>query len=142
MWVGRNIKSSIHLVDVVFSQENTDVTLAQCAALLKLHNVSYCRVESNSMGAMFSRNLQNLVPQCQILQAVATANKHTRILMDSVFINEYCYVKEESEREPMYEGALNQLGIYTKDGKAKHDDSPDALQGLVQFVRTMLSNYY
>ena len=64
------------------------------------------------------------------------------ILMDSPAINNYFMFKEQSERNAMYEAALDQLSIYTKDGKAKHDDSADAASGLVRFVQSMLPDYY
>jgi predicted phage terminase large subunit-like protein len=142
MVIGKNVGNKIHIVDVVFSDSNTDITLPMCAAKLKEHKVSYCRVESNSMGAMFSRQLKTLANETQILQAASTTNKHTRILMDSVFINEYCYFKHETERNGMYELFLNKLSLYTKDGKEKQDDAPDSLSGLVMFIRAMLKHLY
>lgn len=139
--VGKNIGNKIYITDVVFSDNNTDITLPLCAEVLNRNNVKYCRVESNSMGAMFGRNLQKEV-KAQIIGASSTTNKHTRILMDSIFIREYCLFKHESERSAMYEAFLNQLCLYTKDGKAKHDDAPDALTGLAAFIRGVLSHLY
>ena len=49
------IKNQLYVVDYLFSRENTDITIPMAAALLDKWNVAYCRVESNSMGAMFSR---------------------------------------------------------------------------------------
>lgn len=142
MVVGRNIGSDIFITDIVFSDANTDITLPQCAMVLKQNNVSYCRVESNSMGAMFGRNLQKLVNDTTILFASSTTHKHTRILNDSVSICEYFRFKDEENRTPMYHDAIGQLRLYTKDGKAKHDDMPDACSGLMTFIRSMLSELY
>ncbi len=142
MVVGRNIGSDIFITDIVFSDANTDITLPQCAMVLKQNNVSYCRVESNSMGAMFGRNLQKLVNDTTILFASSTTHKHTRILNDSVSICEYFRFKDEENRTPMYHDAIGQLKLYTKDGKAKHDDMPDACSGLMTFIRSMLSELY
>ena len=142
MVVGRNIGSDIFITDIVFSDANTDITLPQCAMVMKQNNVSYCRVESNSMGAMFGRNLQKLVNDTTILFASSTTHKHTRILNDSVSICEYFRFKDEESRSPMYHDAIGQLKLYTKDGKAKHDDMPDACSGLMTFIRSMLSELY
>ena len=142
MVVGRNIGSDIFITDIVFSDANTDITLPQCAMVMKQNNVSYCRVESNSMGAMFGRNLQKLVNDTTILFASSTTHKHTRILNDSVSICEYFRFKDEENRTPMYHDAIGQLKLYTKDGKAKHDDMPDACSGLMTFIRSMLSELY
>jgi len=142
MVVGRNIGSDIYITDIVFSDANTDITLPQCAMVIKQNNVSYCRVESNSMGAMFGRNLQKLVNETAILFASSTTHKHTRILNDSVSICEYFRFKDEQYRNEMYHNAVGQLKLYTKDGKAKHDDMPDACSGLMTFIRSMLSDLY
>ncbi len=142
MVVGSNTGTAIHITDVVFTDSNTDISLPMCASVINNSKIRYCRVESNNMGAMFARNLQKLTPNCQILTAVSTTNKHTRIVMDSVFINEYCYFKHESERNEMYELFLNKLALYTKDGKCKEDDAPDSLSGLVIFIRGCLPHLY
>lgn len=142
MVVGRNIGTDIYITDIVFSDANTDITLPQCAMVIKQNNVSYCRVESNSMGAMFGRNLQKLLTDTTILFASSTTHKHTRILNDSVSICEYFRFKDEQYRNEMYHNAVGQLKLYTKDGKAKHDDMPDACSGLMTFIRSMLSDLY
>jgi hypothetical protein len=94
------------------------------------------------MGHLFAKNLQALVPNCQIFTATSTTNKHTRIIMDSQFINEVMRFKHESERSAMYELFLNKLSLYTKDGKCKEDDAPDSLSGLSMFIRGTLRHIY
>jgi PBSX family phage terminase large subunit len=140
--VGQNIGAKIYVTDIYCSDNNADITLPSIAALINTNKLSYVRCESNSMGGMFSRNLQKVTPQTKILPAASTSNKHTRILMDMPFIMEYFVFKHESERSPMYEEAIRQLCMYTKDGKAKHDDVADAASGLAMFIRAMLPKYY
>jgi len=69
------MKSDIYIVDYLFSRDNTDITIPLCAEKLNKWKTSYCRVESNSMGAMFSRSLQNLTK--------------TKILLNSIITNEH-----------------------------------------------------
>jgi PBSX family phage terminase large subunit len=140
--IGQNIGAKIYITDIYCSDNNADVTLPSIASLLNLAKCSYVRCEANSLGAMYARNLQKAVPQVKVLQATSTSNKHTRILMDMPFIMEYFIFKHESERSPMYDEAIRQLCMYTKDGKAKHDDVPDAASGLAMFIRAMLPKYY
>jgi PBSX family phage terminase large subunit len=140
--IGQNIGSKIYITDIYCSDNNADITLPSVASIINLNNCSYVRCEANSFGAMFARNLQKVTPKTKILQAVSTSNKHTRILMDMPFIMEYFIFKHESERTPMYEDAIRKLCMYTKDGKAKHDDVPDACSGLAMFIRAMLPKYY
>lgn len=140
--VGRNIKERIYIVDVVFSRENTDITLPLNAHLINENDVAYCRVESNAMGAMFARNLQKLVPSCTVLTAHSTANKHTRILMDTGFIKKYFYFVHQDYQSDEYTRFMSELCSYSKEGKSKHDDAPDAASGLAIFIRSMLNEYY
>jgi PBSX family phage terminase large subunit len=139
MMVAKVIGRQIHIVDIVFSDSNADVTIPMCASSLNSNGVNYCRVETNSMGGLFMRSLQPLT-KAQCLGATSTSNKHTRIYMDSVFINENFYFKENGGA--MYEQALNQMSTYTKDGKAKHDDAADCASGLAMFIRGVLPHIF
>jgi len=47
------VNNQFYLVDYLMSKANTDVTIPLCASKLNQWGASYCRVESNSMGAMF-----------------------------------------------------------------------------------------
>lgn len=142
MPIGKNIKENIYITDVVFNQLNADITLPICADKLKKNDVRYCRVESNSMGAMFARNLQKELITCQVLQAISTTNKHTRILMDSGFIKKYMYFLASEYQSDEYKKFMEQLFDYKKDGSSRHDDSADSLSGLAIFIRAILSKYY
>lgn len=140
MFVAKTIGSTIHIVDCVFSDGNTDITLPLIADCLQRNKVKYCRTESNSLGAMYNRTLQRMAPDTECFPASSTTHKHTRIIMDACFINEHFYFKENSN--PMYEAAINQMCSYTKDGKAKHDDAIDAATGLAIFIRGILSHLF
>lgn len=140
--VGRNIKEKIYITDIAFSKKNTDETIPLCVELIKRNNCSYARVESNSMGAMFARNMQKELTTCRVLTAHATTNKHTRIIMDAGFIKKYFYFIDRKNQNHMYLDFITQLSSYTKEGKSKHDDAPDAASGLAIFIRALFKNYY
>ena len=93
------VENSFYVVDYVFTKQNTDVTFGVCAEKLNRWGVTYCRVESNSMGAMFSRQLQQLT-KTKILQVHNTVNKETRVIMQSVFIQQtFIFVRYENNPE-------------------------------------------
>jgi PBSX family phage terminase large subunit len=140
--IGQNIGAKIYITDIYFSDNNADITLPGCASVLNLSKTSFVRVEANSLGAMYARNIQKELKSTKVFTASSTTNKHTRILMDMPFIMEFFVFKHESERSPMYEDAIRQLCMYTKDGKAKHDDMPDAASGLALFIRGCLPHLY
>ena len=129
------IKESFYIVDYIFTRDNTDVTIPLCAGIINKWNVTYCRVESNSMGAMYSRNLQKLTPNCKLLQVHNTVNKNTRIIMQSAWIQlKLNFVTTGDANQHQF--IANVLG-YSKEGKNKNDDAPDCLAGLSIFLQSM-----
>jgi len=128
------IDGEFYLVDYVYNRENTDVSLPICAGMLEKWGVSYCRVESNNMGAMFSRHLQRMT-KTKILMVNNTTNKDTRIIMQSAFLqNSVKYVKRDSQDCSLF---IESVMSYSKDGKNKNDDAPDCLAGLSIFTQSM-----
>jgi predicted phage terminase large subunit-like protein len=128
------VKNNIYIVDYVFTRDNTDVTLPLCAGILNKWNVKFCRVESNSMGAMFGRHLQGLT-ECKILGVANTVNKITRIIMNSVYVqNEFIFVQNDDNHSTQFIG--NVLG-FSKEGKNKNDDAPDCIAGLSIFAQSL-----
>lgn len=136
--IGKTIGSDVYIVDVYFSNENADITIPMCAMVLNKHKVAYCRVETNNMGAIFGRTLSTLATNTSILPCTSTSNKHTRIMMDALLINNF--FKFRKDAGVMYDSYLKQLTNYTT--KSKHDDAPDATSGLACFVRAMSPHLY
>ena len=131
------IKHQIFIVDYVFTRENTDVTIPLCASKLDQWGVSYCRVESNSMGAIFARTLQKLT-KTKILQVHNTTNKMTRIIMQSAWIiNNMNFVKTGDNQSELF---IQNVLSFSKEGKNKNDDAPDCCAGLSIFVQSMFKN--
>jgi predicted phage terminase large subunit-like protein len=128
------IKNQFFVVDYVFTRENTDVTIPMIASKLNEWNVSYCRVESNGIGAIYGRQLQQLV-KTRILAVANTTNKMTRIIMNSAFVmNDFTFVKLENGSCEQF---MQNIIAFTKDGKNKHDDAPDCICGLSMFAQSM-----
>lgn len=129
------IKDKVYIVDYLFSKDNTDVTIPQAVAMLNKWNASYCRIESNSMGAMFSREVSRQVNNTKILQVHNTQNKITRILMASAFVvNRMNFVEYDNQYCRSF---LENIYSFSKEGKNKNDDAPDCIAGLVIFAQSM-----
>jgi len=138
MAIGGIVKDHIYIVDVLFTRENTDITTPKCAALLDKYKVNYCRVESNSMGAMFSRGLQRAT-KTRVLQVSNTQNKITRIIMQSAFIlNNISFVGRDSKD---FHNFIENLKGFSKEGKNKNDDAPDCMAGLSTFAQSMFKHW-
>tara|TARA_R110000751_G_scaffold76140_1_gene153199 strand:+ start:10082 stop:11428 length:1347 start_codon:yes stop_codon:yes gene_type:complete len=128
------IQGQFYLVDYVYNRENTDITIPLCASKLEEWNVSYCRVESNNMGAMFSRHLQRIT-STKILMVNNTTNKDTRIIMQSAWLQTaVTYIRRDSQDCSMF---IQSVLSYSKDGKNKNDDAPDCLAGISIFAQSM-----
>ena len=139
MAIGGIIGNQVYIVDYVFTQSNTDITLPLCAQKLNDWGVKYCRVESNSMGAMFSRQLQKLT-KTQILQVNNTTNKITRIIMESAFIINSFHFLEVNSID--YHQFIGNVESFSKEGKNKHDDAPDCLAGLSMFLKGLFPKLF
>jgi len=137
--IGGIYKSELIIVETLFTKENTDKTLPLCAELLKKYSVNYVRVESNSMGAMFSRNLQRLT-KTKVLQVHNSTNKLTRIIMQSAFILQNMVFVERNS--PNYHLFIENVLTFSKEGKNKNDDAPDCLAGLGLFAQSMFRKIF
>lgn len=108
------------------------------------HNVKLARFESNSAGGRIAENVQDKVNEkggvTKISTKYSTANKDTRILADSSFIKDRFLFKDQSKYDSEYRTAMNMLFLYSSSGKSRHDDVPDALSMLANFVQTKRSN--
>jgi len=133
------IDKELFIVDYLFNRDNTDITIPLIADKLNKWNVRYCRVESNSMGAMFSRYLQKET-STKILQVHNTTNKITRIIMQSSFlINNCIFVTNETQDCIQF---LDNVESFSKEGKNKHDDAPDCLSGLALFAQSLFKHLF
>lgn len=135
--IGAIINDHIYIVDYVFDKSNTDITIPMVANLLEKWDVKFCRVESNSMGAMFARQLQRSTGT-RILQVANTQNKITRIIMHSAFvIQKMTFVKYD---KPNSINFIDNIISFSKEGKNKNDDAPDCIAGLSMFIQSMFRN--
>lgn len=135
MAVATIIDKVVYISDYVFNKGNTDVTIPICAERINRLGVVYCRVESNSMGAVFGRLLQDKSRKCRILKVHNSQNKMTRIIMQSsTIINSFVFVKQENNE---YHQFMSNVLSFSKEGKNKNDDAPDCLAGLSMFLKSL-----
>lgn len=108
-------------------------------ALLK-HKVKLCRFESNSAGGKVAEKVRDELKEkggiTSISTKFTTANKETKIVVNSPYVKEHFLFKDDSVADKEYKLAMNMLCSYTMAGKNKHDDVPDALSMLVEFTQS------
>lgn len=108
--------------------------------ILLKHKVKLCRFESNSAGGKIAekvaKNLKEKGGITSISTKFTTANKETKIVVNSPYVKEHFLFKDDSVSDKEYKTAMNMLCSYTMMGKNKHDDVPDALSMLVEFTQS------
>ena len=123
--------------------EIVDVRLAD---ILVRHKVKQCRFESNSAGGRVAEKVQQLVKDrggiTHITTKYTTANKETKIIVNSAWVKEHCLFKDETmyKRNSEYGKFINMLCSYTMAGKNKNDDTADGMAMLAEYAQSLGAN--
>lgn len=134
----------IYVIDVIFTQDNVDVTLPLCADTVKKRNPEYVWIESNGQGSVFIKSLRKAIAKPEsILSINAVQNKITRINLSYGFIKKYFrfLADTEYERGSDYDRFMNNIFGYMKDGSSKHDDAPDSISGLAKQIQKYIPDF-
>ena len=131
-----------YMEDVVCDNSKPEVVETKLAMALVQHKVQMARYESNSAGGRVAEKVHSLVKEqggnTHISTKYTTANKETKILVNSPFVKEHFLFKDDSVPQSKdYRRFKQQLFGYTLSGRNKHDDSPDAISQAVEFVQSM-----
>lgn len=132
----------LFITDVVFTQDPVEVTMPGVAQKIIDTKCDKIRIESNNGGRTFSITVGNLIKKkshCEIQAKATSDNKGTRILMNSGYIKSTFWFLDESEYEKGsdYDRFMKALTRYKKEGGNKHDDAPDGLTILAEFVKSV-----
>jgi phage terminase large subunit len=134
----RGIETDIFLTDVIHSRLTSEYTIPMVIEKSKTNKVKYIQVESNSMGAMYSRTLRQKANWLDVIPIRNTTNKHTRILMEIGFIKKNVRFVSPEFQSDEYKKFMFELTNYNEDSKKnKHDDAIDSLSGACRFYRNM-----
>jgi hypothetical protein len=120
--------------------EPLDVCMGE---LLLKHKVRGCRYESNSAGWRTAEKIHDYVRAhggaTHITSKRTTANKETRIIVNSAWVKEHCLFKDEKKYRhgSEYWMMLNFLFSYTMAGRNKNDDVPDGMAMLSEYAQSM-----
>jgi predicted phage terminase large subunit-like protein len=139
--IGKIFGSHTYITDVVFSQEGVEVTEPLVAQMIIDTNCYIMKIESNNGGGQYCRNIRNLIKgksKCMVTDEHQSSNKETRILMNSGYIKEYFHFRSDYEPGSDYDKFMRALTSYVKMGKNRHDDAPDSLTSLAEFIRYMV----
>lgn len=134
----------VYIEDCVFDNSPPEITKPQCAKKLVAHKVPIAVFESNNAGEYYARDVEKLVRdmggRVSIRLKRSITNKHTRIEMASDGILKHFWFKDKSQYKPadQYGRMMKELTTYTRTGKVKHDDAPDAMSLLENTIRSLV----
>lgn len=131
-----------YIEEIICDNSAPEVVEARLVSALIKHRVQMSRFESNSAGGKIAEKVQREVKEkggiTKINTKYTTANKETKIIVNSPYVKEHFLFKDDSvlKTSKEYRRALQMLCGYTMSGKNKHDDVPDAFAMLSEYAQS------
>ena len=131
---------------IICDNSNPEVVETRLVMEMLSHKVQLSRFESNSAGGRVAQKVQEQIKakggRTKITTKYTTANKETKIIVNSPFIKERCLFKDDTVigTDKEYRKALQFLCSYTMAGKNRNDDVPDAFAQLSEFIQSLSGN--
>lgn len=118
------------VTDVVYTDENTDVTAVTVPEMVNRNGTQKIWIESNNGGAIFEKTIRNKV-KCQCVPFYQGGNKESRIVTAAPIVNNQLIMPFGwQDRFPkFYEHMTNFLRNF---GANEHDDCADAATGVIE----------
>lgn len=134
-----------YIPQIICDNSNPEVVETRLVMALLKHQVHLSRFESNAAGGRVAQKVQEQVKakggRTKITTKYTTANKETKIIVNSPWVKEHCLFLDNSvivDKE--YKRALNFLCTYSMAGKNKNDDIPDCFAQLSEFAQSLEGN--
>ena len=131
-----------YIEDVVCDNSAPSVVETRLVMKLMKNGVHMAQFESNAAGGKVAEKVQNEIRakngRTKIVTKYTTANKTTKIIVNSPWVKEHCLFRDKSviNGDKEYLLFLRQLCGYTMAGKNKHDDVPDAMAQLALYCQS------
>lgn len=141
--VGYVYGQDYYIWDCICDNGLPDTVDARLSEILVRDKVKMCRFESNSAGRRVAEKIQDEVKKLggitNITTKFTTANKETKIIVNSAWVKEHCLFLDESKykRNTDYGRMMDMLCSYTVAGKNKHDDVPDGMAMFAEFAQSL-----
>jgi PBSX family phage terminase large subunit len=148
--IGAIIGENIFIIDVVFTQDDSDITEPLIVSKFYQYDIQKAIFESNNQGLQFVKNIKKEFKRLdlenkesrnyekRLIALPNSQNKHSRIILQQKNIFDSFYFKRSNDE--MYNNYIEHLTTYTKDGKSDFDDAPDATAGLSKNIFGMIKN--
>ncbi|MBO4406796.1 MAG: phage terminase large subunit [Clostridia bacterium] len=134
-----------YLADAVCRNDDPQAVESALVEKLLEHDVARARFESNAAGWRIAEAVAAGVRarggRCAVETRWTSSNKETKIQVEQPWVLAHCLFREEESllgsRWAEYREMMRQITGYSLSGRNRHDDGPDALAQLAQFVRSL-----
>ena len=139
MPIGYVYGETVYIHDVVFNNGDKTVTRPEVIAKLKMHRPHMTRFEQNNGGDEYADVVDSVLRAEGVKlnitskKAPSTQSKLSRIIMFAPEIRKMVFI-DDRHRTAEYRAFMNELTMFTQNGKNPHDDAPDSLGMLVEFI--------
>lgn len=126
----------VYVLDVLYSQESTEITEPLLVDLLVRSDVNTSYIESNAGGRIFARSVKKSYSatgarKCVFKTFTQTENKEARIYAAAGLVNQLVVMPNDWHvRWPKFHHDVTRFAAILK--KNKHDDAADVLTGIVE----------
>lgn len=133
-------QNEAYILDVLYTKEGMEITEPKTAEMLYRNNTNLAKIESNSGGKGFARNVKRILSEkynsnkTVIKWFHQTKNKNSRILSNSSWVMEHIYfpINWRDKWSDFYKS----MNSYQKEGKNKNDDAQDTITGVAEMMNS------
>lgn len=140
--------NKFYIDDVLFENYAPNIVEANLVSKICEKNPHMIRFESNVAGGKLASDVQQAVKDRGSRTRIETKwtqqNKETKILVEAHWVMQNCLFRDESvlhgDEWREYRKFIQALCSYSLEGKNKHDDAPDAMAQLSQYIQGFMGN--
>ena len=142
--VGYKYNDDYYIDDVICDNSLPEIVDARLIECLLRNNVQMANYESNNAGGRVAKDVQQAIKErggrTKITTKFTTANKQTKIIVNSAWVKERCLFKAKDQyaKQSDYGKFIGMLCSYTVAGKNKNDDVPDAISMFSEYAQSFI----
>lgn len=130
---------AVYIHDVVFNGGDKTVTRPEVIAKMKMHLPHKSQFEQNNGGDEYADVVdaelckENVRLNITSKRSPSNQSKLARIIMFAPEIKKFYFI-DDTHRTGEYRAFMNELTMFVQTGKNPHDDAPDSLAMLAEFI--------
>lgn len=130
---------SAYIHDVVFDKNGKDITEPRVLGKILQHRTKIGRVEANNGGDVYANDIDRMARENGYSMNISSKksptnmSKLSRIEQHAPAIRRF-YFRDSAHRDDEYRRFMNELTLFSFTAKNLHDDAPDSLAGLCDFL--------